>query len=71
MLVQRNVNVYKGHVASDTGFKQNRTYHFIACYFNGNKIVTAFKYSFEETIPKLKVNCGNHISLDLHKVYFA
>ena len=34
MLVQRNLNVCKGHVTSDTGFKQNRTYNFSACYFN-------------------------------------
>ena len=31
------------------------------------KIETAFKCVFEETVPKLSVNFGNHNSQDSHK----
>ena len=37
------------------------------CYFIGVKIGTAFKCIFEETLPKLSVNFGNHNSQDSHK----
>ena len=36
-------------------------------YFNGTKTVTASECIFEETMPKLSVNLGNHISQDSHK----
>ena len=48
-------------------FQTNWTYHFSPRYFNGIKIVTALKCIFEETMPKLSVNFGNHISQDSHK----
>ena len=46
-------------------FQTNWTYHFSPCYFNGIKIVTAFKCYFKETMPKLSVNFGNHNSQHL------
>ena len=36
-------------------------------YFNWITIATAFKYIFEETMPKLSVSFGNPISKDSHK----
>ena len=39
-------------------FQTNWTYHFSPRYFNGIKIVTAFKCIFEETMSKLSVNFG-------------
>ena len=60
-------NVCNCHVAIDTRFQTNSTYHFSPFYLNGIKIVTAFKYNFEETMPKLSVNFGNHISQISHK----
>ena len=48
-------------------FYTNWTYHFSPRYFNGIKIATAFKYIFKDTMPKLSVNFGNHISQDSHK----
>ena len=58
-------NICKRHVAIDTGVKQ--TEHTIfPFYFNGTKIVTAFKCVFEVTMPKLSVNFENHIS-KIHK----
>ena len=60
-------NVRKRHVVTDTGFKQSERTIFSPRYFNGTKIVTAFKCIFEEIIPKLSVNFGNHISQDSHK----
>ena len=52
-------NVYKRHVGIDTGVKLSKLKIFSKCYFNGIKIVTAFKCIFEETRPKLSVNFGN------------
>ena len=43
---------------------------FLSTLFNGMKIVTVFKCIFEETVPKLSVNFGNHISQDSHKNHF-
>ena len=48
-------------------FQTNWTYHFSPRYFDGIKIVTAFKYIFKETMPKLSVNFGNHVSQDSHR----
>ena len=50
-------------------FQTNWTYYFSPCYFNGIKIATAFKCIFEETMQKLSVNFGNHISQDSHNQY--
>ena len=44
---------------------------FFPRYFNGIKIVTAFKCIFEETMPKMLVNFGNHISQDSHKNQYS
>ena len=38
----------------------NGTYHFSTRYFNGIMIAVVFKCIFEETMPKLSVNFGNH-----------
>ena len=48
-------------------FQTNWTYPFSPRHFNGIKIVTAFKCIFEETMPKLSVDFGNHISQDSYK----
>ena len=65
------VAVYTGTVQTSLFhwhcFQTNWMYHFSPCYFNGIKIVTAFKCIFEETVPKLSVNFGNHSSQDSHK----
>ena len=55
-------NVYKRHIAIDTSFKQTECTISFPRYFNGIKIVTAFKCIFEETVQKLPVNFGNHNS---------
>ena len=60
-------NVCKRHVSINTGFKQTKRVIFSPCYFNGIKIVTAFKCIFEETVPKLLVNFRNRNSQDSHK----
>ena len=59
-------NVCKRHIAIGTDVKLV-SYHFPPRYFNGIELVTAFKCIFEETMPKLSVNFGNHISQDSHK----
>ena len=52
-------------------FQTNWTYHLSPHYFNGSKIiVTAFKYISEQTMPKLSVNFGSHISQDFHKNHY-
>ena len=61
-IIVRAIRWYKRHVAIDTDFKQIERTIFLPRYFNGIKIVTAFKRIFEETLPKLSVNFGNHIS---------
>ena len=40
---------------------------FFSTLLNEIEIVTAFKYIFEETMPKLSVIFGNHISQDSYK----
>ena len=55
-------NICNRHVAIDTEVKQTERTSFSIRYFNGIKIVTAFKCNFEETMPKLSFNLGNHIS---------
>ena len=40
-------------------------------YFNAIKIVTAFKYIFEETLPKLLINFGNYNLQNSHKTQYA
>ena len=51
------------HVAIDTGFKQTVRANFLHIILMGQKIVTAFKCIFEETMPKLSVHFfRNHIS---------
>ena len=55
-------NVYKRHIAIDTSFKQTERTISFPRYFNGIKIVHPFKCLFEETVPKLPVNFGNHNS---------
>ena len=66
-LVQRNIIMYAYVTLPLTLVSNTRTYHFSPRYFNGIKIVTAFKCTFEETMSKLSVNFGNHISQDSHK----
>ena len=56
-------NVCKRHVARCQWHwcQTNWTYHFSPRYFKGIRIETALKCSiFEETMPKLSVNFGNH-----------
>ena len=51
-------NVCKRHVAIDTALVSNKLnvlYHFSPRYVNGIKMVNAFKYIFDETLPKLSV----------------
>ena len=64
-------NVCNRRVATDTGFKQTERTIFFPCYFNGIKIVTAFKYIFEETMPKLSVNFRNHTSQNSNKNQYS
>ena len=53
-IVKRH-NVCKRHVAIDPGFKQTeRTIFSTVINFNGIKIVTAFKYIFEEINSQLE-----------------
>ena len=59
-------NVCKCHFSIDTGFKQTEHTIFSPRYFNGIKIVAVFTI-FEETVPKLSVNFGNHSLQDFHK----
>ena len=59
MLVQWNIIMYMQMSSCHWHWCQtNRTYHFSPRYFNGIKIVSTFKYIFEETMPKLSVNFG-------------
>ena len=51
-------------------FQTNWIYHFSPRYFNGIKIVTAFKCIFEETVPKLSFNFRNHNSQDSHLIQY-
>ena len=56
-LEQWNVIMYANvTLPIDTGFKQKETYSFSPWNFNGIKIITAFKYIFQGTMPKLSVN---------------
>ena len=57
-------NVCKRHVSIDTSFKQTERTIPPPRYFNGIKIVTAFKCIFGEkkTVQKLSVYFGNRIS---------
>ena len=64
-------NVCKRHFAIDTGVKQTERTFSLHVISIGIKIVTAFKYILEETMPKLLVNFGNHISQDSHKNQYS
>ena len=55
----------------DTGVEQNERTFFLSTLFQWVKIVTAFKCTFEETMPKLSVNFENHISQDSRKNQYA
>ena len=44
---------------------------FFSTLFQWIKIVTASKCTFEETMPKLSVNFGNHISQDSHNNQYS
>ena len=48
----------KRHVPIGTGFKQTD----YTIFLHGIKIAPAVKCIFEENVPKLSVNFGNHIS---------
>ena len=66
-LVQWNVIMYANVTLPSTLVSNKLIVPFSPRYFNGIKIVTAFKYIFEETMPKLSVNFENHVSQDSHK----
>ena len=48
-------------------FQTNWTHQLSPGYYSGMKIGTAFKYLFEETMPKLSVSFRNYNSQDSHK----
>ena len=60
-------NVCKHQGFLDTSFKQTERASFLCVIPIGIKNGTAFKYIFEETVPKLSVNFGYHNSQDPHK----
>ena len=59
-------NLCKWHGFLDTDFKQTRPSPFSPRYPNGIKNWTAFKWKFEETVPKSSVNSRDGNSQDSH-----
>ena len=69
MLVQWKVEIYANVMLplALVSNKLNAGLPFFSTLFQWDKIATAFKCTFEETMPKLSVNFGNDISRDSHK----
>ena len=70
-LEQWNVIMYVNMTLPLTLVSNKLNVPFSPHYFNGIKIVTAFNYIFEETMPNLSVNFGNHVSQDSHKNQYS